>query len=459
MSEINEFNLNIRSKADSDASKLATAQWKVTLARHPEIEFVWLQFILFEGTMRTRMIPVASFTKLIEDNQYVSISSAYLHALRNDGISEAAASTGAVYLAPDLSTASINSRESSRIRILASFLDENHSPRIDCPRSKLANLSDILSHLHGFYVLVGYEIEVVFFKTEDTNGEEPLRDHKCSAVTYGMRSLLPMLENIVRTLQEEKIHLEQFHSELAPGQWEFVLPPKRPLEAVDTLVRAREIISTISKDYGYQATLHPRPFADNGGSGAHLHLSVNAVNSSAPPKKEHTDPFFAGVINHFPSLMAFCLPLDASYERVATGIWSGGEYVSWGWQNKETALRRIANNRFEVKLHCGMANPYCSLASILAAGLDGLNRSLPLVAGDCQVSPAELSDGEREQLGIRPLPRDLKQSIEHLDADSGLKQILGEMYTATYIAITKDWNQQLSELDVNQRRATLLQYY
>lgn len=459
MGEVERFDLSFHAQDDSDSSKLNTAQWKSILANHPEIEFVWLQFMLFEGTTRMRMIPAAYFTSMMQKNRNISLSSAYLHALRNDDIAPGAASTGEMYLAPDISTASMNSNESSRVRILANMVNQDHTPRPECIRSKLSNLSDILSHLHGFYLLIGYEIEVVFFRREDNEGAEPFVNHKCSAMTFEMRSLLPMIENIVRGFHEEQVPLEQYHSELAPGQWEFVLAPQQPLTAVDTLVRAREIISRLAEEYGYRATLHPRPFPDNCGTGAHVHLSVNSVGSSSPPETQFSDPFFAGIIDHLPSLMAFCLPLDASYGRLATGIWSGGEFVSWGWQNKETALRRITNNRFELKIHCGMANPYISLAAIMAAGLDGLRKSLPLVAGDCQVSPAELSEEQRSQLGIKPLPRDMQQSMKCLDEDNDLQRVLGEKYTATYLDVVREWNKQVDEMDERARRITLLQNY
>jgi glutamine synthetase len=320
----------------------------------------------------------------------------------------------------------------------------------------LANLSNILSHLHGFDILVGYEIEVIFLKNEDKDGKDLISSHKLCGMTSSMRPILPMVEAIVRTLDQEQILLEQYHAEMTPGQWEFVLPPQHPLEAVDILMKSRNIIFTIADGYGYRATLHPRPFPDHGGSGAHLHLSVNSAITSDP---EHTDPFFAGIINHFSSLMAFCLPLDVCYERVATGIWSGGEYISWGWENKETPLRRVANNRFELKLHCGMANPYTSLAAILAAGIDGLNKGHLLTAGDCQTSPAYMSEEQRAKLDIHPVPQNLDQSIEHLIKDKALQKILGEEYTATYISVATEWNRQLNTMDHQTQRRMLLENY
>ena len=43
--------------------------------------------------------------------------------------------------------------------------------------------------------------------------------------------------------------------------------------------------------------------------------------------------------------------LCPSYCRVATGIRSGGEYVAWGWENKDVALRRVEleGNKFDAE--------------------------------------------------------------------------------------------------------------
>jgi glutamine synthetase len=106
-----------------------------------------------------------------------------------------------------------------------------------------------------------------------------------------------------------------------------------------------------------------------------------------------------------------------------------------------------------------MANPYTSLAAILAAGIDGLNKGLPLTAGDCQTSPAYMSEEQRTKLDIRPVPRFLQESIEHLIKDKGLQNILGEEYTATYISVTTEWNRQLNNMDSMSQRRMLLENY
>ncbi|KAJ5289172.1 glutamine synthetase/guanido kinase [Penicillium angulare] len=446
--------------------------WKEIKALSKDVEFVWMQFIPFHGAMRVRMIPISEFARMVENGQTISIAGVTTHALRNDHIAKGARATSAIHLVPDIATASRSPRraDSHRLEIFARFAREDGSPIPECPRDKITTLTRTLHDQYGVYILVGYEIEVIFLKpeaiTSSSDAKAPISNHCWSAVSSDVRSVLPLVEDVVRALHRCEISVQQYHAEATPGQWEFVLPPRPPLEAVDTLIRAREAIGLIAEQHGFRATLHPRPYTDQAGTGAHVHLSVNSVQSRDLDEKDQSmqtckiDPFFAGIINHFCSLMAFCLPLDESYARVASGIWSGGEFVSWGWQNRETPLRRIAQNRFELKLHCGMANPYVSMAGLLAAGLDGLQRGMTLTAGDCQEVPSEMTLEEREKLGIvAMIPRSLNESLEFLKNDKALSEVLGCEYVNTYASVAEEWNNHVLGMELKCRRKWLLENY
>ncbi|KAB8204023.1 hypothetical protein BDV34DRAFT_235879 [Aspergillus parasiticus] len=388
------------------------------------------------------MVPIPAFTRMIEKGENISVASVISHELRNDHFAEGVPATGALYLAPDLSTVSISPRPGRT----ASIGDPQ------CSRQKLLDLCDILDRQHGYYVLVGYEIEVIFFKSDDaicqdSSDSSLVSNHRWSSVTFETREILLMAEAILRSLAKMQIQVQQFHTESAPGQWEFVLPPYEPLEAVGTLTRAREIINLTTQDYGYRATLHPRPFKDYPGTGTHIHLSVNSVaqGSSRQTSTPQTDFFFGGIIEHFASLMAFCLPLDVSYERVAPSI-------------LHTPMRRIALDRFELKFRCGTASPYISLAAILAAGIDGLSTSIPLTAGHCPGEPSHLTEEERTSIGIiNMVLRSLEASIDHLTSDDMLLHVLGDGFVRPCVAVIKAWNEYLASMDTRTRRGWLLQ--
>jgi glutamine synthetase len=81
--------------------------------------------------------------------------------------------------------------------------------------------------------------------------------------------------------------------------------------------------------------------------------------------------------------MAFTLSQDASYDRIRSGIWSGSEWVAWGFQNRETPVRKIGPGHWEIKSLDGLANPYFAIAAILAGGYLGLKENTPLTMREC----------------------------------------------------------------------------
>jgi glutamine synthetase len=187
-----------------------------------------------------------------------------------------------------------------------------------------------------------------------------------------------LLEDITETLASIGIYLEQFHSESAPGQFEFILPPDCPVGAVDTLIKARQVITYVAEKHGLRATLHPRPYPSAAGTASHAHVSIS------PPTKEAS--FLAGILHHYPAVVALTLSGDASYDRVKAGLWAGSEWVTWGTQNREAPIRKISPGHWEVKSLDGLANMYLAMSAFLAAGYAGVKEDMPLTVKDCACS-------------------------------------------------------------------------
>lgn len=120
---------------------------------------------------------------------------------------------------------------------------------------------------------------------------------------------------------------------------------------------------------------------------------------------------------------------------MADGCWAGGRWVAWGSQNRETALRKIEDSHFEIKVLDGLANIYLAMAAIIAAGTNGVKDNEKLVSGDCLKDPANLNDEEREELGIKiGLPKDLPTALETLEGDEELINLLGKDLVIRYVA-------------------------
>ncbi|OKL55367.1 hypothetical protein UA08_09402 [Talaromyces atroroseus] len=442
--------------------------WQHFVRENPGIEFVLVQFMGYNANILVRAIPIARFTTLMNTGQLLSLTQAVFYLLPHDHLAEGGSPVGVFYLKPDVSTIYRQIGSPNRVVIMADGVGADGITAVaQCPRSRLKYLSDTLIESTGYFALVGFEVEVVFMKKiTDPQGqlvEYQLvnKDHSFQSMTTEDDEYFNMVEEIARSLLAAGISIEQFHAEAAPGQWEFVLPPSQPVKAVDELIKARAIISQTAAKHQLRATLFPRPSESHAGNGAHVHISINPQKGntkiSSPEEEEY---FFAGIMEHLPAVLAFTLSQQESYSRVQSGIWSGGEYATWGWENKETPLRRIEENRFELKLMDGLANPYLALCAIFAAGIDGLRRGISLSGGPSPVGANLLSPEERKRLGItKLLPKSLSESLDQLIADAVICDSIGEAIVKPYVAVKRGEIEQVKSWTDVERRNYLISRY
>lgn len=348
---------------------------------NPDVKFVWMQWVDYTATVRIRMFPIHEFAKIVRKQRRIGISLSVFWMVQDDSIAPEGTTTGQFYMEPDLSSLCRNvGIPSKSASVMTYWRSEDDTQLEGCPRTTLQGLVDKLHLEHGIDITFGFEIETIFLKqTTNYNGSveyiPAVANHSWSRMTPETQTFLPLLEEIVDSLASINIHLEQFHAESAPSQFEFILPPSSPLAAIDTLLKARQTIVNISARHGLRATLHPRPLPNGAGSASHAHISISPSH--------HEDSFLAGIMKHYPALVAFSLAQDCSYDRVKSGLWAGSEWVTWGTQNRETPIRKISAGHWEIKSLDGLANMYFAMAAFLAAGYLGLRKKIPLTWKDC----------------------------------------------------------------------------
>ncbi|OJK01463.1 hypothetical protein ASPACDRAFT_1854838 [Aspergillus aculeatus ATCC 16872] len=434
-------------------------EWECFVRNNPDVKYIWLQFFDYTATLRLRIFPVQEFAKIVRNQRRIGVCLATQQMLQNDSVCPEGSTTGQFYMQPDLSTLSRNvGLDSKSATVMSWWFTEEGTPLPGCPRSLLRNVTAQLQTEHGIQVLCGFEIEVVFMKcitNPDTNEEEfvpCVKNHSWSQMTRETRRMVPLLEEIAETLASIGIDLQQFHAESAPGQFEFVLPPGSPVAAVDTLLKARQVVTQVAEQHGLRATLHPRPYPHAAGTASHAHLSIT------PSTKE--DSFLAGILQHYPALMAVALAGEVSYDRVCSGLWAGSEWVTWGTQNRESPIRKISAGHWEIKTLDGLANMYIAMSAFLAAGYLGVKNNEPLTASDCPYDAATLDEAGRQSYGINTqLPKSLSQSLDHLEADTALQDVLGATLVENYLLVKRAEKKKLDSMDEDTRRQWLLERY
>ncbi|KAK5273761.1 hypothetical protein LTR96_000361 [Exophiala xenobiotica] len=441
------------------------------LQTNPGVKYIWVQYLDYTGTLRNRMVTIQQFRKQLATGKYLGCTSAISRLMQDDHGATGVSATGQFILAPDLSTLSLNKGIASPSATVQTWwmLETEHSPNnLDhwdrCPRWLLQSQCDALKSEFNITILMGFELEIIFMRPIYNDEKSDFADfaplhmvHSWANMTFQQLDMLPMIEEIVELLAELDIHVPQFHSEAAPGQWEFPLPAFEPLKAVDVLFKTKDVIRNVAKRHGLKATCYPRPFAFTCGSANHAHFSVNGPGDTLD---KYEAPFLAGVLDHLPAIMAFTLPIEESYERVAAGIWAGGQYVCWGSQNKEVPLRKCEPGHYELKTIDGIGNTYLSMAALLAAGLHGLRQDLKLEYKDCMGDPTGIGEEEREKLGISvKLPDSLDKSLKALDRDKVLRRGLGYAAVDDYVAVTESLMQKLRGFGEEKRRVWLMARY
>lgn len=440
------------------------------LQTNPGVKYIWIQYLDYTGTLRTRMVTVQQFRKQLSIGKPLVCTSALTRLMQDDYPATGCSATGQFLLSPDLSTLALNKGIDSPSATVQTWwmTDSNRVPLVEhydrCPRWLLQSQCEALKSEFNISMLMGFELEIIFMRpTMNANGDdftafEPLHMvHSWSNMTYQQIDVLPMIEEIIDHLASLDIHLSQWHSEAAPGQWEFPLPAFEPVKAVDTLFKAKDVIRNVAKKHGLKATCYPRPFMTAPGSANHAHFSINGPGDTV---EKYEAPFLAGVLEHLPALFAFNLPVEESYLRVNAGIWAGGEYVCWGTQNKEVPLRKCGPGHFEMKTIDGIGNTYLAMAALLASGLHGLRQDIKLELKDCTGDPTGIGEEERQKLGITTLlPNTLEKSLKALDRDKVLRRALGYAVVDDYIAVGESVTQKLRGFGDEKRRLWLMARY
>ena len=438
--------------------------FKAFLSKHPDVKYIWLQSVDYTTTIRGRMIPVNAFMNILRTGKLPSLTLGLLRIIQTDVITEGGSATGQFQLQPDLNSLTVNAgldAVSSSATCQTFWLqDGTPFPIQGCPRSTLINQLSFAHSSFGITFLMGFEIEICFCKpvtdpaTGKTTSFAPISNvHAWNTQTTDQLKILPMIEQVVETLSSIGINLTMFHAESAPGQWEFVLPPDDPLKATDMLFKARQTIAHVALSHGLKATVYPRPYPGTCGSACHAHFSLQSGI-------EYEETFLAGILDHLPAILALSLPIEESYERVKDGIWAGGEWVAWGYQNKETPIRKIEPGRYELKTLDGHSNTYLAIAALIAAGLDGVRSKKGLTLRDCPFDVSQMSEDQRARYGIKTrLPGTLEEALEKLKGDRVLLDALGRDFVGNYVAVKMGERGFLKEMGEEERRVWIMERY
>ncbi|MBS1677306.1 MAG: glutamine synthetase [Actinobacteria bacterium] len=292
----------------------------------------------------------------------------------------------------------------------------------------------------GLSPVVGPELEFFLLAPEDANGDLVRRIDLPSMVYTVGPQVDPdgFVRRLGQHLTTAGLPVVTMNHEYMNSQYEINLRHADALTAADQAFLLRNWSRDIAALQGLRATFAGKPFNDQGGSGFHIHVSLDREGENAFDDDDDANGvsdllrcFAAGVLEHAAATMAFLNPTINAYRRLVPDSLAPTR-VNWGWDNRSTMLRIPAERgratRIEVRVGDASANAHLAIAAILIAGLDGIRNRLEL-------NPPAYGDAYRTDSDGEHLPRSLEESLVALGEDAVLADVCGPELIETFVAI------------------------
>ncbi|MEH7458752.1 type I glutamate--ammonia ligase [Bacillus sp. JJ1127] len=400
------------------------------LAKEENVKYIRLQFTDLLGSIKNVEIPVSQLTKALDNKMMFDGSSieGFVRIEESD-----------MYLYPDLDTWVIfpwTAEKGKVARLICDIYNADGTPFEGDPRNNLKRMLKEMEALGFTEFNLGPEPEFFLFKVDEKgNPTLELNDNG------GYFDLAPMdlgencRRDIVLELEEMGFEIEASHHEVAPGQHEIDFKYANAIRSCDDIQTFKLVVKTIARKHGLHATFMPKPLFGVNGSGMHCNLSLfkNGENvfydqNGDLQLSDDARHFIAGILKHAPAFTAVANPTVNSYKRLVPG-YEAPCYVAWSAQNRSPLVRipasRGVSTRVEVRSVDPAANPYLVMATLLAAGLDGIkNKLTPPAAVDRNIYV--MTKEEREEAGIVDLPATLAQALVTLQSNEIICGALGE---------------------------------
>jgi glutamine synthetase len=430
-----------------DAAQQSAITTAVQRAEHWGIRHLRAFLSDASGLTRVKIVTRDHLIESMKDGIGLSTSLALINTADHlESTSHIALAVGEMRLMPDPSSLVPLPYAPGNGAVLVDMVELDGAPFPACPRTFLRDQVTRLAGL-GLQARIGPENEWYFMRPGLDGAPEPPYVNPYYGAA-ALHTIGPILTEVIDALGAQGMDVAQYHPEAGQGQCEVSLAPRDPITTADKQVLLRETVKGVAQRHGLLATLAPKPYLTDIGSGSHVHLSLWSRDGACNAFYDESDRFklsslayhfMAGMLDHLPALVALTCPTVNSYTRLQPGAWSSA-FICWGFQNREAAVRAVhglkgteaESTNLELKTIDSSCNPYLALGGILAAGMDGIEREL-MPPEPLEIAPGALSEEERQRRGIRPFPATLSDALAALEQDGVLMDALGEVRSEAFL--------------------------
>ena len=319
--------------------------------------------------------------------------------------------------------------------VLGDLLDHHHNPVPHSPRAILRKQVERARHL-GFEAMMATELEFYLFE----NSYEALRDSNFA----GLKPVSAYNEDyhIFQTTKEEGvmrairnglygagIPIENSKGEADAGQEEVNYRYSDALDTADNHSIVKHGIKEIAWTKGKSVTFMAKYDHRKAGSSAHCHQSLWTLDGK-PAFADKTDPhgmsdtmkhYMAGQLAFSRDMTVFLAPYVNSYKRFSIGMFAPTKAV-WSADNRTAGFRVCGVQSKAIRVECRIpgsdVNPYLVCAALLAAGLEGIEKKMPL--------EPEMKGDMYAAGGVREIPKNLRDAADLLHRSAMLRAAFGD---------------------------------
>tara|TARA_R110000782_G_scaffold13730_22_gene40359 strand:+ start:1714 stop:3120 length:1407 start_codon:yes stop_codon:yes gene_type:complete len=226
-------------------------------------------------------------------------------------------------------------------------------------------------------------------------------------------------------LEEMGVAVEVHHHEVATaGQAEIGTVFNTLTKKADEILTLKYVVQNVAHSYGKTATFMPKPLVGDNGSGMHVHQSLAKAGENLFAGDKYGGlsdlalNYIGGIFKHARALNAFTNASTNSYKRLVPGF-EAPTMLAYSARNRSASCRIpwVSNpkaRRIEMRFPDSCGNPYFTFASLMMAGLDGIQN---------KIDPGEAFEKDLYDLSIeeeKDIPTvcsSLGQALEALDKD------------------------------------------
>ena len=300
---------------------------------------------------------------------------------------------GDMVLRPDFGTLHRVPWQPGTVGVLCDVLWQDGTDVVASPRQVLKRQLDRL-HAAGMEAFVGTELEFIVFLDSFEEAWDagyrnltPANQYNVDYSMLGTARVEPLLRRIRNEMYAAGMVVESAKGECNLGQHEIAFKYRDALGTCDNHVIYKTGAKEIAAQEDVSLTFMAK-FNEREGNSCHIHLSFRGTDGSMV-MADDSDPeglsdlgkaFIAGQLAHIEELTLLLAPNINSYKRYVEGSFAPTA-LRWGRDNRTCSYRLVGHGpslRVENRVPGGDVNPYLAVAAMVAAGLDGIERNLPL---------------------------------------------------------------------------------